>query len=76
MGLLPTFYAHWRLNAVLRSWKTVNKICAKLLAFSSKYATDTHRVALIESFEVLRRHLDLVLKDYEDAVLAELKERL
>ncbi len=76
MGLLPTFYAHWRLNAVVRSWRKLDKICKSLLSFSSKYSTADHKEKLMSCFEKTRQALDEVIKDYENNVLAELKKRV
>jgi hypothetical protein len=76
MGLLPTFYAHWRLNRMLRVWRKSRKLVKAMLAYSASHAPDNMKVA----FHSAVKNLDDIMAEIEESVesdiISELKERI
>lgn len=76
MKLFPTFFAHWKLHAMIRSWQKAEKILDKVSSFIAQYATEEENMLINSKVNALREAFDEITTKYENKIIADLKERV
>lgn len=76
MGIFPTFYAHWRLNAMIRLWRKSTKLFNRINSYMHTYATDEQKDAFGAAMAKLNAVMEEVQQSVEDEIIAEIKERV
>lgn len=76
MGIFSTLYAHYRLNAMVRTWRKAAKVMDRLESFILTHADEKLRMEFAEAQTKLDAVMEKVITDVEDKTISELKERV